>query len=100
MSADEAATGPRHPESADSQIQLPDQALFRSIETHAFRFSRYMTVPDIVDMLATYSGVITASPEARAAGRARGPPPRLPRSSPAPPSSRSRCAPGAGGPTG
>ena len=30
-----------------------------------------MTVPDIVDMLATYSGVITASPEARAAGRAR-----------------------------
>ncbi|MFZ0049271.1 MAG: class I SAM-dependent methyltransferase [Streptosporangiaceae bacterium] len=71
VSADEAATGPRHPESADSQIQLPDQALFRSIETHAFRFSRYMTVPDIIDMLATYSGVITASPEARAAGRAR-----------------------------
>ena len=53
------------------QVLLPDQAPFRNIETREFKFSRYMPVPDVVAMLATYSGIITASPEARAAGQAR-----------------------------
>jgi hypothetical protein len=52
-------------------VRLPDRTLFGNIETAVFRFSRKMAVADIVDMLATYSGIITASPEAREAGRAR-----------------------------
>lgn len=53
------------------QVRLPDRTLFGNIETSLFRFGRRMPVADIVDMLATYSGIITASPEAREAGRAR-----------------------------
>ena len=59
------------PDQERRQVWLPDRALFRNIETTVFRFSRNMPVTDIVDMLATYSGIITASPEAREAGRAR-----------------------------
>jgi SAM-dependent methyltransferase len=53
------------------RVRLPDPALFTNIETELFRFSRYMPVADIVGMLATYSRVITASPELREIGRAR-----------------------------
>lgn len=53
------------------QVTLPEPGRFRNIETATFRFSRFMTVPDLVDWLATYSRVITASDEVRAAGRAR-----------------------------
>jgi SAM-dependent methyltransferase len=53
------------------QIALPDPATFDNIETATFRFSRRMTVPDLVDWLATYSRVITASEQVKAAGRAR-----------------------------
>jgi SAM-dependent methyltransferase len=53
------------------QVRLPDRTHFTNIETQVFRFSRYMPVTDIVDMLATYSNVITASPELRTIGRAR-----------------------------
>jgi SAM-dependent methyltransferase len=53
------------------QVTLPDPGLFENIETAAFRFSRRMTVPDLVDWLTTYSRVITASDEVKAAGRAR-----------------------------
>jgi SAM-dependent methyltransferase len=53
------------------QVALPDPGVFENIETASFRFSRRMTVPDLVDWLATYSRVITASDEAKAAGRAR-----------------------------
>jgi SAM-dependent methyltransferase len=53
------------------QVRLPDRTLFTNIETELFRFSRYMPVTDIVDMLGTYSGVITASAERRNIGRAR-----------------------------
>jgi ubiquinone/menaquinone biosynthesis C-methylase UbiE len=56
---------PRH------EVTLPDTGLFGNIETWAYAFTQVMAVPDIVDMLATYSGVITASPQDRAAGLAR-----------------------------
>jgi SAM-dependent methyltransferase len=54
-----------------SHVALPDPALFVNTETCAFRFSRRMTVPDLVDWLMTYSRVITASDDIKAAGRAR-----------------------------
>lgn len=52
-------------------VDLPDPAEFVNIETASFRFSRTMTVPDLVDWLMTYSRVITAGDALRAAGRAR-----------------------------
>jgi SAM-dependent methyltransferase len=69
--ADELAAVERIPDGERRQVRLPDQTLFTNIETHVFRFSRYMPVADIVDMLGTYSEVITASPELRNIGRAR-----------------------------
>lgn len=53
------------------ELRLPDADSFENIETATFRFSRVMTVPDLVDWLTTYSRVITASDDAKAAGRAR-----------------------------
>jgi SAM-dependent methyltransferase len=53
------------------EVTLPDTGLFGPAETASFTFTRPMTVSDIVDMLATYSGLITASPEDRAAALAR-----------------------------
>jgi len=53
------------------RVVLPDPALFRNIETASFRFTRTMTVTDLVDWFTTYSRVITASDEVKAAGRAR-----------------------------
>jgi len=53
------------------RVVLPDPVLFRNIETALFRFTRTMTVTDLVDWFTTYSRVITASDEVRAAGRAR-----------------------------
>jgi SAM-dependent methyltransferase len=44
---------------------------FENIETQTFQFNRMMSIPDIADMLTTYSRVITASDEVKAAGRAR-----------------------------
>jgi SAM-dependent methyltransferase len=51
------------------EVSLPDD-LFGDIETASFTFTRRMTVGDFVDMLATYSNAITASPQDRAAGLA------------------------------
>jgi SAM-dependent methyltransferase len=69
------ATGDQKPGSRPGregrQIVLPDPSLFRNIETAAFRFTRTMAVPDLVEWLTTYSFVITASEEVKAAGRAR-----------------------------
>jgi SAM-dependent methyltransferase len=48
------------------EITLPDTGLFGPPVTASFRFSRPMTIQSIVDMLATYSGVITAEPGERA----------------------------------
>ena len=52
-------------------VTLPEPALFDDVETATLRFSRRMTVPDLVDWLATYSRVITASEQVKAAGRTR-----------------------------
>jgi SAM-dependent methyltransferase len=49
------------------EITVPDE-LFAQAGTASFTFTRAMTVDDIVGMLATYSRVITASPQDRAAG--------------------------------
>ncbi|HEY7144299.1 MAG TPA: class I SAM-dependent methyltransferase [Streptosporangiaceae bacterium] len=54
------------------EIRLPEPGPFTSVSTASFAFSKPMTVEDIVGMLGTYSGVITASPRDRAAGLARG----------------------------
>jgi len=69
--ADELPSGERIPDGERRQVRLPDGTMFTNIETQVFRFSRYMPVSDIVDMLGTYSGVITASAELRNIGRAR-----------------------------
>jgi SAM-dependent methyltransferase len=53
------------------QVALPDAAVFLNIKTATFRFTRTMTVIDLIDWLTTYSRVITASDEVKAAGRAR-----------------------------
>jgi SAM-dependent methyltransferase len=54
------------------EITLPG-GLFGSIETASFTFTRQMTAGDFVDMLATYSGTLTASEQEREVtlGRAR-----------------------------
>jgi SAM-dependent methyltransferase len=51
-------------------LTVPDPAAFHKIETATFRFRRSMTIPDLVEWLTTYSRVITASDEVKAAGRA------------------------------
>lgn len=53
------------------EVLLPDNALFDHVETASFRFATTMTVDNLAQMLATYSGVIIASAEERAAGLAR-----------------------------
>jgi SAM-dependent methyltransferase len=52
------------------EVSLPGE-LFGSVESESFSFTRRMTIDDFVDMLATYSGAITASPQDRHAGLAR-----------------------------
>jgi SAM-dependent methyltransferase len=72
--ADRPAAQDRRPaQRRRREVVLPDTGLFGPAETASFAFTRPMTISDIVDMLATYSGLITASPEDRAAalGRAR-----------------------------
>jgi ubiquinone/menaquinone biosynthesis C-methylase UbiE len=67
----------REPTAADlatpraRQVALPDPVLFRNIETETFRFTRRMSIPDLVEWLTTYSHVITASDEVKADGRTR-----------------------------
>jgi len=58
------------PRSGRREVMLPDAGLFGIGGTRSFRFTRPMPISDIVDMLGTYSGAITASPERRAAGLA------------------------------
>ena len=50
---------------------LPDTGLFSAVQTTSIQFSRRMAVRDVVDMLATYSAIITASEADRAAAKAR-----------------------------
>jgi SAM-dependent methyltransferase len=68
---DEVPAAERIRDGEHRQVRLPDRTRFTNIETQVFRFRRYMPVTDIVDMLGTYSGVITASAELRAIGRER-----------------------------
>lgn len=65
--AGRSATPPR---SWRRTATLPRDGLFGSIETTSFAFTRPMTVGGFVDMLATYSGVITASQDDRTAALA------------------------------
>jgi SAM-dependent methyltransferase len=53
------------------EVELPEGAPFTRIEARSFAFSRAMTIDDIVDMTATTSRLITASPQDRAAELAR-----------------------------
>ena len=62
--------GGARPRSWRRAATLPADGVFGNIETESFAFSRTMTAGDFVDMLATYSGVITASREERAAALA------------------------------
>jgi SAM-dependent methyltransferase len=54
-------------------VQLPPAAGFENVQEASFTFTKSMTADDLVGMLGTYSGLITASPAERAAalGRAR-----------------------------
>ena len=65
-SSQAAAERARHHE-----VTLPAAAPFGNISTASFAFTRTMAIGDLVDLLATYSGFITASPVDRAAGLAR-----------------------------
>jgi hypothetical protein len=52
------------------EVTLPGNAPFENMASASFAFVRAMTVDDAVDWLATYSGLITASAEERAAALA------------------------------
>jgi hypothetical protein len=54
-------------------IELPADTTFGKSEHASFRYTRTMTVPDFLGMLAPYSRIITADPAGIAAdaGRAR-----------------------------
>jgi SAM-dependent methyltransferase len=62
--------GDGRPRSRRREIALPE-GLFGPAEGASFAFTRAMTVGDILGMLSTYSGVITAPPQDREAGLAR-----------------------------
>jgi SAM-dependent methyltransferase len=49
------------------EVVLPEDAPFGHTQTREFTFTRPMTTADLVDLVATYSRLITASPEVRAA---------------------------------
>jgi SAM-dependent methyltransferase len=55
------------------EVNLPDRDLFGNVQEASFTFTRSMTADDLVAMLGTYSGLITASQAERdkALGRAR-----------------------------
>ena len=52
-------------------VALPAGAQLSNITTRSFSFTLRMTPDALIEMLGTYSGVITASPRDRAAGLAR-----------------------------
>jgi SAM-dependent methyltransferase len=66
-----AASGGTTLEWDGRRLPMPDPGVFEHIETAVFRFSRWMTPSDLADMLTTYSRIITAGPDVRAAGRDR-----------------------------
>jgi SAM-dependent methyltransferase len=54
----------QRPRQRHGEVTLPGD-LFGSVAAASFTFTRRMTVDDLVGMLATYSGAITAAPEER-----------------------------------
>jgi SAM-dependent methyltransferase len=70
-SADPDAQGETRARRRHREVTLPEDGLFGNAQSASFSFTRTMTIADIVDMLATYSGVITASQQDRQAGLAR-----------------------------
>jgi len=67
--ARQAAEAP--PRRRHREVTLPDRGLFRDIEATSFTFTRTMAIGDVVDMVGTYSGIITASDTDRAVALAR-----------------------------
>jgi len=61
------------------EVTLPPDAPFENVATASFTFARCMTVDQIVGYLATYSGLITASGQERAAALAHARQELLPR---------------------
>jgi SAM-dependent methyltransferase len=59
------------PRARRREVTLPGGSPFGAAETASFAFRRAMTISDIVAMLGTYSGLITASPQDRTATFAR-----------------------------
>jgi SAM-dependent methyltransferase len=53
------------------EVTLPVPGLFGNIDTASFTFTRPMRISELVDMMGTYSGIITASPQDAAARLAR-----------------------------
>ncbi len=47
------------------EVRLPEGSPFGDAQTDSFTFTRVMTADDFIEMLGTYSGIITASPEER-----------------------------------
>jgi SAM-dependent methyltransferase len=66
-----AGGGRSEPGSRLEEVALPAGAPFANIATAKFPFTRTMTVGTLLDLLGTYSGVITASPQDREAWLAR-----------------------------
>jgi SAM-dependent methyltransferase len=52
-------------------VNLPDDGSFRDVETESFSYVAPMTIDDLVDLLGTYSAVITATDQERRAGLER-----------------------------
>jgi SAM-dependent methyltransferase len=53
------------------QVTLPENGLFENLQHESFTFTRTMAVDDAVNWYATYSGLITATDEDRAAALAQ-----------------------------
>jgi hypothetical protein len=69
--AGEAAAEAGAPRRRRHDVMVPQAGLFENNVNATFRFVLAMTIGDIVDMLGTYSGVITATAADRAAALAR-----------------------------
>src|SRR6266702_1318354 len=67
----EEPDGHGRPRARHREVTLPAGSPFGTAEIAEFAFRRVMTISDFVGMLGTYSGLITASPQERAAGLAR-----------------------------
>jgi SAM-dependent methyltransferase len=63
--------GSQPPPPRRRDVWLPDPGLFTDVREASFGFIRSMTIDDLVDMLATYSGLITAGHAERADALAR-----------------------------